>query len=162
MNIPIEDGTIVNHIYNDHKRAKNWVATVESDKSQPGGLKRTFLDRGPGYRVLPRGLEAGMWLEFAGDYYSAGGSRSAKREYHKIVSITPAEIVTEAVEVEAVGKYKPVPFEVVEGTSPTDVELIAQARQLKNQLNQVEKQLRARGVDNYSYVTGTWSTGAAS
>ena len=85
--ILIEDGTIENPQYDAHKRAKNWVAIVERDKSQPGGLRRTFLGRAPGGRVLVAGVEPGMWLEYAGDYYTASGRKSAIRAYGRVIEV---------------------------------------------------------------------------
>jgi hypothetical protein len=102
--LAVEDGTIENLKHDSHKRAKCWVAVVEKDKSQPGGLRRTFLDRAPGGRVMAAGIEDGCWLEFAGDYYTCGGRKRADRIYYRVVAANDGELRMEECELSEVGK----------------------------------------------------------
>ena len=89
----IETGCIENIKYDDHKRCKNWVATVSINKAAPGGLDRTFWQRGSGeWVVIPEGLEAGQVIEFAGDYYSGSGRKNSRRTYALITQITPTHL----------------------------------------------------------------------
>lgn len=105
--MPIEDGTIQNLRYKDHRRYKCWVAIVQSDKSKPGGLDRNFLRRAPSGRVFVDGIRDGMWLEFAGDYFTHSGNRIDAREYYKVVDITENNITLEPVEKDEIGKIRP-------------------------------------------------------
>lgn len=102
--IMIEDGTIENPRHDTHRRAKNWVAIVERDKSQPGGLRRTFLERAPAGRVHVAGISAGCWLEFAGDYYSASGRKQANRTYVRVHEISDTAMTIEECSHDNVGK----------------------------------------------------------
>jgi hypothetical protein len=104
MIVTIEDNTIANHLHIDHKRRKNWVAIVERDMSQPGGLRRSFLDRAPGGRVFTKGIQVGCWLEFASDYYTGGGSKRPGREYFRVREMTTEGLSLETCDKEDVGK----------------------------------------------------------
>ena len=104
--IQIEDGTFENPERCTHRRGRNWVAIVERDKSQPGGLDRCFLARAPAGRVHMAGLDPGMWLEFAGDYYSCGGSKRPNRKYCRIVEVTSGFLVVQDCEIGDVGKMQ--------------------------------------------------------
>lgn len=66
-------------------KAKNWMAHVEQDQSEPGGLKRTFLnsDRGRDYGDV-RNLDVGHVIEFAGDTEDKHGSKTKHRKYAAI------------------------------------------------------------------------------
>jgi hypothetical protein len=78
----------------DHKRAKNWVATARFDPSAPNCLARLFWKRGSGsYVAVPPSLALGEVLEFGADYYTCGGHRQGRREYRRVLAITPQEIV---------------------------------------------------------------------
>jgi|GEM_PF-3174384 len=87
--LEIETGCINNFNFETHKRGKNWIATVQKDRKSPGGLAREFWQRGSGsWCAIPTDLAAGDVLEFAGDYYSGGGSKRPQREYVKVIAIT--------------------------------------------------------------------------
>ena len=103
---PIEDGTIENFNRETHKRGKSWVAIVIKDKSQPGGLRRDFLQRAPGGRVFAAGIVGGTWLEFAGDYYTTSGSKRSDRKYYRVLSRDAAEIRAVACAVDEVGRQQ--------------------------------------------------------
>lgn len=102
--LPIEDQTIENPVYDDHRRARNWVAIVESDKREPGGLRRTFLKKASGRRVHASEIQEGHWLEFAGDRLSASGNRYEDRAYCRVLSITNTKLVVSWCERHEVGK----------------------------------------------------------
>jgi hypothetical protein len=104
LTLPIEDGTVQNINCCYHRRGKNWVATVHKDLSQPGGLARAFWRRGPSDRVFYQPVEQGNWLEFAGDYYTGGGSKRADRKYFRVVSITDNSLELEECTQEEVGR----------------------------------------------------------
>lgn len=124
--IEIEDGTILNPKHYDHKRAKNWVAIVESDKSQPGGLRRNFLKSAPGGRVFIGPASVGDWLEFAGDYYTGAGTKKADRQYGRIVEINGAIHLDEC-ELKEVGKRADHP-EVNPLAAYSDAQILAEAK----------------------------------
>jgi len=106
--LPIEDGTIENTNRWAHKRAKTWVAIVQKDKSQPGGLRRTFLDRAPGGRVFVGPTKPGDWLEFAGDYYTGGGSKRPDRKYYRVLERN-GSLILEPCDLEDVGRKDEAP-----------------------------------------------------
>jgi len=77
-----------------HERGKNWVATVRFDPAAPNSLARAFWNRGSGsYVAAPASLAVGEVLEFGADYYSCGGNRHGRRQYHRVLAITPSHIV---------------------------------------------------------------------
>jgi hypothetical protein len=100
INVKIVTGCIENLMFNDHARAKNWVATVTMDKTQPGGLARKFWAKGTaGWVEIPADFELGMVIEFAGDYYSGSGRKDARRSYARLVGAQVDHLVlTEPVE----------------------------------------------------------------
>lgn len=89
--ISIEDNCIDQEeiYYNNHTRAKNWIATVLRDVKQPGKLDREFWKGyGASIREIPRLTLPGEVLEIAADYTSGGGNRSYRRQYYKIINLT--------------------------------------------------------------------------
>lgn len=97
MHLKIEDGALVEvPCYEKHIRSKNWLATISPDPSAPGGLSRSFQDRGRGrYYYLVGGLSVGDAVEFGADYYTGSGSKRATRRYGVVRSITPDGIEIE-------------------------------------------------------------------
>lgn len=82
----IEDGYIVEGpAYTDHRRGKNWLATIESDPTAPGGLKRSFIPRGNGKYMYRSDLDVGDVYEVGADYYTSSGRKDSRREYGVIV-----------------------------------------------------------------------------
>jgi len=100
ITVKIVTGCIENMMFNDHIRAKNWVATVTMDKTQPGGLARKFWAKGStGWVEIPADFELGMVIEFAGDYYTGSGRKDARRGYARLVGAQVDHLVlTEPVE----------------------------------------------------------------
>ena len=95
ISIEIEDGCIdqsdIN--YENHKRGRNWIATVQNNKKAPGGYDRDFWDRASGsYKEIPENLKAGDKIEVAADYSTASGSRRPDREYYKVISVTGTKL----------------------------------------------------------------------
>jgi len=124
--IEIEDNTIYNCHECNHQRGKSWVAIVEKDKSQPGGLKRMFLRRAPGGRAFLEGVVPGVWLEFAGDYYTGSGHKQAKRHYYRVLEVN-GELKMVPCAVEEIGKM--VEAEPVNPLATyTDDEILAEAK----------------------------------
>ena len=83
----LEDGC-VEHPWFAVTRGKNWVATVEPNRTCPGGLARTFWR--PGMRQwyrAPKDLRPGDIVEFAADRFSARGSHYYARIYVMVFSI---------------------------------------------------------------------------
>ena len=103
--LPIEDGTIEHLNYESHRRGTNWVAKVSRNQTKPNGLEREFLklirsgqravvvDEKTGQLLL----ESGDYLEFGGDYYTAGGRRKASRRYYRVLRIEGGEIELEEI-----------------------------------------------------------------
>lgn len=78
-------------VWENHKRGKNWLATIEKDPAAPGGLGRKFAPkaRGEGFYVLPLDLvHAGDPVEFGADYYSGSGTKRADRWYGVVLART--------------------------------------------------------------------------
>jgi hypothetical protein len=83
-------------IYETHHRGKNWMAIIEPDPRSPGGLHRTFVERGKGkFYYMVNELEIGQNIEFGADYYSSGGRKNKNRWYGRITNITDTEIEIE-------------------------------------------------------------------
>ncbi len=81
-----EDGFIVaGPAYENHKRGRNWLATIDTDPTAPGGLKRDFVDRGKGRYMYRNQLDVGDAFEVGADYYTGGGSKNSNREYGVII-----------------------------------------------------------------------------
>jgi hypothetical protein len=88
--LPVVDGCVDQEQLNfeTHSRGKNWIATVNRDKKQPGGLARRFWGRASaGYKAVPADTEVGDIMEVAADYYTSTGRRRESREYHEVVSV---------------------------------------------------------------------------
>jgi hypothetical protein len=78
--------------YEDHKRGKNWIATVEFDPSQPGSIDRSFWERGSGsYRSVPDNLQRGDLVEVAADYYTGSGRKNPSRSYLRVRKVVEGE-----------------------------------------------------------------------
>jgi hypothetical protein len=80
--------------YESHKRGRNWMATVTADKTKPGGLARSFWDKGTtSWRKLPAGLMAGDVVEVAGEYVTGGGRNDKDRIYIRIVAVEAGRLL---------------------------------------------------------------------
>lgn len=87
---PIEDGCIENLDYEEHKRGKNWIATVKPNRGSPGGLDRAFWKHGSGrWYKAPDNLAAGDLIEMGGDYYTGRGKKRADRRYILVLRVEP-------------------------------------------------------------------------
>ncbi len=86
---PVECGAMIAvPIYENHRRGKNWLAIIEADPQSPGGLRRTFVQRGRGqYYYLIDQLKPGIPVEFGADYYSGSGKKSSNRVYGIVVTV---------------------------------------------------------------------------
>lgn len=69
-------------VWETHERGSNWAAVIGVDPTKPGGLSRTFVERGRGvclYTVDQVTVFDPM--EFAGDYFTYAGSKRMTRWY---------------------------------------------------------------------------------
>lgn len=89
---PVRDGCVSQADlggFETHRRGQNWVATVRSDKTQPGGLARAFWAKASGsWRHLPEGLKAGDVLEVAHEYTTGSGRNDKDRNYVRVTAVT--------------------------------------------------------------------------
>ncbi|MDD2765779.1 MAG: hypothetical protein PHE83_17590 [Opitutaceae bacterium] len=110
--LAIDDGTVANIAYLEHRLAKNWVARVVKDYEQTGGLAREFFEHGPRDRVfLLNDLAPGQWLEFGGDKVTSQGAKKVRRQYRVIVEVRTDNLIVRPVKFEEIGK--------VAGTAPS-------------------------------------------
>jgi hypothetical protein len=62
--VPIEDGCIWHPNYVNHRRGRNWIATVNKNLKAPGGLERSFWRKASGrHYMVPDGLTIGNYIE---------------------------------------------------------------------------------------------------
>lgn len=81
-------------IYNDHQRAKNWMAIIAINPASPGGIDRTFVARARGqYYYHVDAALVGKPVEFGADYYTGSGNRTARRWYGVVQSLT-GDVIT--------------------------------------------------------------------
>lgn len=137
--IKIIDGMLENICYSTHKRAHNWIAVVEEDKASAGGLRREFLRKGAhGWCHFSQDIQAGRFLEFAGDRYTMSKQRRENRQYRKILEVLPSVILVEFCTLDGVGKWSEVTAESVVKDNPwaalTDVELLQQLQAIRQEL----------------------------
>ncbi len=78
-------------IYEEHKRGRNWCATIGRDPLKPGGLSREFWTEAKGefYYVLPVGLKQGDALEFGADYLTGRANKRYSRRYYVVLEVRP-------------------------------------------------------------------------
>jgi hypothetical protein len=75
-------------VYEDHKRGKNWLASIQKDPSSPGGLARNFCKKGCGeYYYIIEDLKENTAIDGA-DYYTGGGNPRRDRWYGVVTEIT--------------------------------------------------------------------------
>lgn len=119
---PLELGFLLEvPVYDDHRRAKNWCATVTVDPKSPGGLARQFHDRGRGkYYYDTKNMSEGDVLEVAADYYSSSGKKNPCRRYFVVDQILPEKLVLIPVSSEAEGR------KLVQDCRPPEVREIVQ------------------------------------
>lgn len=94
--LPIIDGAILkgNIPFETHKRGKNWLAVISRDPKSPGGISRSFMERGHGeYAYIAENIPVGSALECGADYYSGGGNPSRNRTYWLLTARTPSKWV---------------------------------------------------------------------
>jgi hypothetical protein len=75
--------------WENHKRGKNWMATISVSPSSPGGLARDFLPKAHGEYYYQLGqLNPGTPIEIGADYYSGGGRKRPMRWYGYVIAQT--------------------------------------------------------------------------
>ena len=77
-------------VWEDSHRAKNWAAIVEVNGTAPGGLQRSWFNRGrgPAIYIVPPHLEVGDVVEFGADYVRYSGRRDTTRWYGVVTEIS--------------------------------------------------------------------------
>ena len=90
--IPVQDSYVVEPpVWSDHwERAKNWLAILEETPHKPGGVRRTWCERGHGrFRYSMATVLEGDAIEFGGDrIWADGEGRSRERWYGEVVKVT--------------------------------------------------------------------------
>jgi hypothetical protein len=96
MRIPIEQDALMDcPLWDNHRRSRNWCASISLDPRSPGGIRRAFWERAKGndyYYFVPDGLKLGTPLEFGSDYYTASGRKSPSRRYYTVKEISEDSI----------------------------------------------------------------------
>jgi len=80
-----KDGTLTNIKYNDHPRARNWVARIQPSNNGSGPFQRQFLPRASSSRVFASMVSVGDRLEFGGDYLTSEAQRIKDRAYFEVL-----------------------------------------------------------------------------
>lgn len=88
----VEDGIIINHHFEPHKRGRNWVSKI-SGKNSVSFERESIKFRGN--KVSTEGFAIGDALELGGDYISGGGVRHPDRGYYLITGITDQGVEVE-------------------------------------------------------------------
>jgi hypothetical protein len=71
-------------------RGGQWLATVQPDKSERSGFRRSFWDRGAaGYARVPGSTQPGDWVENGVKDKKGRNSMS----YYRVLAVTPSEII---------------------------------------------------------------------
>lgn len=120
-------------IYDNHPRAKNWLAIIKPDPSKPNGLDRTFVQKAHGkYFYMATDIKVGQALEFGADYYTTSGHKQPARVYALVLAKDENSITLELF------------------NSPEDV--IERAEEMKDpeQLRAQADEMRAKSIMDFS------------
>jgi hypothetical protein len=93
--VPIDKDHVVGPpIWEDHHRARNWLARMEEDPDAPGGCTRTFMDWGRGrFKYSIETLVEGDLIEFGADrMYMSTDGRARRRWVGEIVKFTDTQM----------------------------------------------------------------------
>jgi hypothetical protein len=76
-------------LFEKHHRGTNWMAVIGIDGTSPGGLSRSFIDRGKGecFYLIEHVMLFDP-IEFGADYTTGVGRRHRKRWYGVVVAKT--------------------------------------------------------------------------
>jgi len=78
----------------EHRRGKNWIASVAHHPGEPGGLHRHFWKSGSGsYRLMPADTIAGQYLEVAYDYVGSRGKQYRDRLFFRVLQVSEDSLV---------------------------------------------------------------------
>lgn len=80
----VENGIVINPVYESHKRGKNWLGVLGGKNSVD---MQMIFQRIRGKNCSTEGLKPGMAIEFGGDYISSAGNRTPYRRIYVIQSI---------------------------------------------------------------------------
>jgi hypothetical protein len=85
--IPLDQDYVVEPpVWGDAPRSRNWLAILDEDPQQPGGVRRQWLPRGRGrFRYSTAKLLPDDLIEFGADYVSCSGHRYRERWYAVVV-----------------------------------------------------------------------------
>lgn len=91
----INRGLIDVPIWESHYRGRNWAAIIEVEPLLPGGVKRSWFNRGSGISkyIVPEQLLVGHVVEFGADYITGVGSRREDRFFGVVLSLTTTELI---------------------------------------------------------------------
>lgn len=93
--VPVDQDWVVSPpVWEDHHRARNWLARVQADPNAPGGCTRDFCDRGRGhFRYSTENLVEGDLIEFGADrIWGSGENRNRVRWVGEIVKFTDTQM----------------------------------------------------------------------
>jgi hypothetical protein len=83
-------------IFETHSRGSNWLAVIDVDASQPGGLSRRFMPRGRGECLYTiEQLSLFDPVEFGADYTSSFGGKKRDRWYGVVTALTEGSLIVE-------------------------------------------------------------------
>lgn len=83
-------------IYDKGPRRSNYVAIIDIDPSMPGGLSRTFCEKGRGECLyVTEKMDLFDALEFASDYTTWAGNKHRERWYGVIIAKTEDYLLVE-------------------------------------------------------------------
>lgn len=92
--IPLDQDYVVQPpVWEDHRRARNWLARIEEDPDVPGGIVRHFAQRGRGRFKYTVPLVEGDLIEFGADrIWAAGDGRMRCRWVGEVLVIKETEM----------------------------------------------------------------------
>lgn len=87
----LNNGLVEVPIWEDHRRARNWCATVMADPNAPGGLRRNFWGQARGQAaeifkyIIPESVVPCDVVEFGADVMNYGGDRRKTNRWYGVV-----------------------------------------------------------------------------
>jgi hypothetical protein len=88
--VPLEEWYVVEPpVWEDHRRARNWLARIAPDPDVPGGFSREWCERGRGrFKYSATSMLEGDTIEFGADrIWGSGDGRSRCRWVGEIVDV---------------------------------------------------------------------------
>lgn len=136
--------------WEQHKRGKNWLATLSLNPRKPDGVERKFQEyaKGASFFYFVKGLTIGSVIEFGADYYTYTDNKYKTRKYFVIDNILEDKLILKYIDCDS----QQAAFQLAKQSTSAKENLLVQLEKEKqaiaSRLAEIELQLKEVSNEN--------------